>query len=230
MNQAGDLAKAFLKKFYRSCFIIAVYGLFISQTTEAQTKRTVPVYSPPPVTCWFGATAGVNFNSLKYHDGATTIGGSGTGFHAGFFYRKKINDNLLFQPELLFSMRGGRIKDVDSNIVAVLSYVEIPIQVLYNEKKFFAGGGPYFSFGVVGRFKSGGAARDAYSPTESFERTLKRFEYGLSLLTGYQLNKKIFAVLHYSPALRNIYQGDGSAPKSVKATTTVIAIGLGLIF
>jgi len=169
-------------------------------------------------------------NYLNYSDGSTTIGGSNTGFHAGIFFQKNINKYFAVQPSVLFSLRGGEIRNVDSTTNARLMNIEIPINFLYLYKRLMFGGGPDFSYGFKGKLKTNDSERDAYNPDESFERTLKRFEFGANFLIGYTFRKGLFITANYSPGLTNIYKGDGSAPSNVKAHTQMLGLSFGYMF
>jgi len=90
--------------------------------------------------------------------------------------------------------------------------------------------GPNFSYGIRGKLKTDKMERNAYSTNESFERTLKRFEFGGNFLIGYTNKKAIFITANFSPGFTNIYKGDGSAPDNVRAKTTMFSISLGYLF
>ena len=94
------------------------------------------------------------------------------------FFSKNVNKCFSVQPALLFSIRGGEIRNVDSTTNARLMNIELPINFLYLYKHLMFGGGPNFSYGFNGKLKTNDSERDAYDPDESFERTLKRFEFG----------------------------------------------------
>ena len=72
--------------------------------------------------------------------------------------------------------------------------------------------------------------RNAYNTDESLERTLKRFEIGGNFLIGYTFKKGIFISANFSPGFTNIYKGDGSAPRNIRASTRVFGISIGYLF
>ena len=215
---------------------VVVCALFsaVLNCSSAQVKKPVrqqpTVPEKKPVTEWIGIFAGPNFNTLRYHDNTTTIEGTNAGIHGGVFYKKDVNKNLCFQPWLLFSTRGGEINDVDSTINATLSYLELPINVLYVHKQLSIGGGPNFCYAIGGKFASNGVKRNAYDPSESFERTLKRFEVGANFMIAYQFNNQVSVIANYSPGFTNIYKGDHSAPANVRANTSTFGLSLGYRF
>jgi outer membrane protein with beta-barrel domain len=214
---------------------VVLYTLFSAALNcSAQLKK--PARQQPalpekkPVTEWIGIFAGPNLNSLRYDDNTTTIAGTNMGLHGGLFFRKDISKNLCFQPWLVFSIRGGEINDVDSTINASLSYLELPINVLYVHKQLSIGGGPNFCYAIGGKFASNGVKRNAYDDSESFERTLKRFEFGGNFMIAYQFENHFSVIANFSPGFTNIYKGDHSAPANVHANTSTVGLSLGYRF
>lgn len=179
---------------------------------------------------WLGIFAGPHLNHLNYDDKTTAIEGNNTGFHGGIFYQKKITEKFSIQPSIVISLRGGKITGVDSTVNAKLLNVEVPINFLYLYKQLYIGAGPNFCYALDGKFVSNGATRNAYDPSESFERTLKRFELGANFLIGYTFKKKIFIVANFSPGFTNIYRGDNSAPANLHANTSILGLSLGYKF
>jgi len=214
---------------------VALSALFSAALNcSAQVKKPVPhqpvVPEKKPVTEWMGIFVGPNLNTLRYHDNTTTIEGANMGVHGGVFYKKDVSKNLSFQPWLVFSVRGGEFNDVDSTINATLAYLELPINVLYVHKQFSIGGGPNFCYGMGGKFASNGVKRNAYDPSESFERTLKRFEFGANFMIAYQFKNYISVIANFSPGFTNIYKGNHSAPASLRANTSTIGLSLAYRF
>jgi hypothetical protein len=217
--------------------IVAILFMIICTSCLFAQQKTAR--KPPPVIVqpktqrpdkWFGIFVGPNLNYLNYSDGSTAIGGSNTGLHAGIFFQKNINKYFAIQPALLFSVRGGEIRNVDSTTNARLMNIELPVNFLYLYKHLVFGGGPNFSYGLNGRLKTNNSERDAFDPGESFERTLKRFEFGGNFLIGYAFKKGFVISANYSPGFTNIYKGDGSAPSNVKAHTQMYGCSVGYTF
>jgi len=220
-----------MKKIIFILFMIISSSCLRAQQKAVHKPSPLPVQpKPQPPDKWFGLFIGPNLNYLNYSDRSTTIGGSNTGFHAGIFFQKNINKYFAVQPSVLFSLRGGEIRNVDSTTNARLMNIEIPINFLYLYKRLMFGGGPDFSYGFKGKLKTNDSERDAYNPDESFERTLKRFEFGANFLIGYTFRKGLFITANYSPGLTNIYKGDGSAPSNVKAHTQMLGLSFGYMF
>jgi hypothetical protein len=220
-----------MKKTLVLFLIITLSCSIYAQQKTVRKPAPIPIQlKPKPTDKWFGIFAGPNLNYLSYTDKTTTIKGHNTSFHAGIFFQKKINKQFALQPALLFAIRGGEISNVDSNINAMLMNIEVPINFLYLYKRLIIGGGPNFSYGINGIFKSNGTTKNAYEADESFERTLKPFEFGANFLIGYTFKKGILITANFAPGLTNIYKGDGSAPPDLKAHTSMLGISIGYMF
>jgi hypothetical protein len=215
-------------------FLIAITILAVNLHAQQKPKpKVVQPYvqaKPGLPQTQLGIFAGPNFNYLDYYDKVTTIEGTSTNFHAGLLLEKSITKYFTVQPALLFSIRGGKVRDIDSTINASLTNIELPINFLYSYKQLVIGAGPNFCYGISGILKSNGMKRDAYDASESHERTLKRFEFGGNFVIGYAFKKGVFITANFSPGFTNIYKGDGSAPINVKAKTRSFGISLGYSF
>jgi len=218
------------KVFFSIVIIILAVNLHAQQKPVHKAVQPQAQAKPKVSQTWLGIFAGPNFNDLDYYDKVTTIEGANTSFHAGTFFQKNITKYFAVQPALLFSIRGGKIRDIDSTINASLMNIELRISFLYLYKQLQFGVGPNFGYGLSGKLKSNGMKRDAYNTSESHERTLKRFEFGGNFMVGYTFKKGVFITANFLPGFTNIYKGDGSAPIDVKAKTRSFRISLGYSF
>jgi len=134
------------------------------------------------------------------------------------------------EPSIVFSTRGGKTKDVDSSLNAKLMNVEAPVNFLYLYKQFMVGAGPNFCYAINGKLKSKEDSRNIYDPAESFERTLKRFEFSANFIAGYTFKKGILVTANFSPGFTSIYKGDHSAPSSLHARTSTLGLSIGYRF
>ena len=215
----------------RKTFLAVTAMLAVTAAQAQRPNSAAPVVKTFTDTSWFGFIAGgVNFNYLDYYDRITTIEGRNTSFHAGIFYQKNMDDHFAIQPNLILSMRGGKISDIDSAIDIRLLNIELPINFLYTYKGFMAGGGPSFHYGIKGKISVNEKIEDAYDKTSSMHLALKRFEFGANFILGYKFKKGVFLTGSFSPGLTSIYKGDGSAPSNVKARTRLFGISVGYMF
>jgi hypothetical protein len=83
----------------------------------------------------FGVKAGYNSASVSTEDNAGTSRLSG--FHAGVIADLSLAESFSLQPQLLYSAKGIKFKDVDlsgneSKVSFKLNYLELPVNFLYN--------------------------------------------------------------------------------------------------
>ena len=88
--------------------------------------------------------------------------------------------------------------------------------------------GPYFGFGIAGKYKAGGEKIDFFKDTKDEDGDIlmegaKKFDAGLGVGVAYEINK-FFIDLTGEFGLTKIYDGDG-APKNIN-----FSIGVGYKF
>lgn len=71
-----------------------------------------------------GIKAGVNFANQDITDINTE---SKTGYHFGAFFELRATDNIIVQPEILFSTHGSKISIANTTEKINLSYLNIPL-------------------------------------------------------------------------------------------------------
>ena len=160
------------------------------------------------------ATAKKEFNASSYPPKAKGI----IGAIGGVFFRAPINKKIFFQPELQLIGKGLKTKDEFNNYYypEKTTYLEIPLNILYkpvsDKGSFFIGGGPAPAF-YIGEtiFYSSG------SP-------IKKFEFGINFLTGYELPIGFSINLNYTHGLTNI-SGDESYITVLKNRYFGITVG-----
>ena len=162
-----------------------------------------------------GVTAGLNVSNL------TTSGGGGSsdykaGFQAGVVADFGLTENFSIIPELLFSQRGCKYKDINESVT--LNYLQLPINAAYKfdvgyGSKLFIFAGPYLGYGV--------SATNAKFGSNVGE--VKPFDFGINAGVGYQYDK-VFFKLQCNPGLINLsnYSGSGSSVKNMNAVSVTV--------
>ena len=113
-----------------------------------------------------------------------------TGFIGGVFVTSRISDYIFIQPELLFSMKGYKIKTDAVDLKATFSYIELPILIKYElllgqfpkTELFF---GPAFSLKIDARYKTKSGEETYSGKIED----INHFDRGI--IVGLNLLKKI---------------------------------------
>lgn len=101
----------------------------------------------------FGVKAGVNIASVEVEDGDDL--NSKVGLHIGGLAHIHISQHFALQPELVFSMQGGKAEDND-DVKLKLNYINIPVlaQYMINDG-FRLQTGPQLGFLVGAESKAG---------------------------------------------------------------------------
>jgi len=220
-----------VKKLLLSLTILAGLGL----TASAQTN---------PVK--FGIKAGAAFSNLSFSSsGYTETGDMSTSFYIGGTVDIPVSEMFSVQSGLLYIGKGtkqsGDLGDLGDGFSGKGEvkinpfYLEVPVNLVANFQagsgKFFIGAGPYYAIGLGGKIKVKGTVGSSsaeikedikYGDGEAF----KRGDFGINLLTGYQLSNGFNIHAGYGLGLSNVLNADGDG----KAKNRVISVGLGYSF
>ncbi|MCD0490037.1 PorT family protein [Pedobacter sp. MC2016-14] len=178
-----------------------------------------------------GIRAGVNFSSitLKDEEGNKAETQSTPGILLGLTADVPVMDGFFIQPGLLYSRKGynqetGGYYDAASNFRVNVTYIELPVNVLYKPKfksgNLVFGAGPYLAYGTGGKWKSDNVIligdimtdskgnvifRNDYKDGE-FENYLygRPFDYGANFLAGYEFMGRLSVQLNAQIGLANL--------------------------
>lgn len=185
----------------------------------------------------FGTKAGLNFakisgmfydaefsdDNLRFNKGITT-------FHMGMFAEIKFTEKFALQPELLYSMQGGKYEVFQRGIDVImgmpleysiegklnwnLHYINVPIMAKYYARPNIAFEvGPYIGFNVKSELKTeydssftfqGETTRESANENEDFKKGTKSIDFGLGIGANYNLSNGLFAGIRYNISLSNI--------------------------
>ena len=166
----------------------------------------------------FGITAGIALaNMYAKSDNGSDHGKTKIGLIVGVLGDIPIAAHLSFQPALNFVQKGTKdqTENVDEKAKINVNYLELPLHILYNTNhkagNFFAGAGPSFAFALSGKttVSSGGIeVSDKIKFGNSSDDDLKRFDFGIDFITGYQLSNGFMLAVNYNLGLSNLIPGD----------------------
>jgi len=216
--------------------ILALAIFLFSGVTKAQLR--------------YGIKGGANLTDIITSN--TMLDAAKMGIHPqfGFLLQYKMG-NFAFQPELLYTEKGGtfegvysksnyltlyaNLTDQNPDISLVSQYIEMPLNLQYGLKigktRVFIQGGPYLSYALTGRINGD---NDAYkSVNELFE--FNKFDYGLGAGAGVEYKKFQFSAKYdfgFSPignSTINAISGDNYNPFHDMKNRN-ISVSLGYIF
>lgn len=157
----------------------------------------------------FGIKAGVAIAKAKIEYSPATSPGnaepkSKRGAMSGVFARMVLGPKALFQSELLMVGKGAKEINQYYSYRTHLTYLELPLNVLYktsdSKGSFFIGGGPAPAFYI--------GENIFYGSNQGF----KKFDFGINILTGYELPIGFSINLNYTYGLVNINRNNLDGP------------------
>lgn len=146
----------------------------------------------------FGLRAGLNLSnaSIQEKESYYETDGKPIGrLHFGGIVEYSSAENVTFQSGLIFMGKGSKVvetfkygneeEELDQEKYTPL-YLNIPMNVLYQNDQFFFGGGPYIGFGIGGSRQYGGiSSKLSYGSSGLDDWAL--FDLGLGVQLGFKL-------------------------------------------
>jgi hypothetical protein len=168
----------------------------------------------------FGVKAGLNLAKMLDKDSSTTYSDNfkmKPGINFGATTEIPVSESFSIEPGLFFSNKGYKMQDSAASLKFNLSYVDLPINVVYNIDldylKVSINAGPYLAIALKARAKSNEKIFDDGHGNKVDKVNLnlgryksdeaKQVDYGVSLGVGAEINSICFGV-QYSLGLANI--------------------------
>ncbi|MDR6784780.1 hypothetical protein ABIE26_003426 [Pedobacter africanus] len=199
----------------------------------------------------FGIKAGANFAKVSSDGEEMGDVKLNPSFYVGGTVDFAVSEIFSVQPGLLLSGKGMKLEgtedfsdgDVSGKVTATakrnLMYIEIPVNAVFSfpagNGKVFLGAGPYYGIAVSGKDKakiSGNIdGQKISSSTDSDvefgkDGDVKRGDFGVNFLGGYQLGNGFNIHAGYGLGLGNIAQDSDD----IKVNNRVLSVGLGFSF
>ena len=190
----------------------------------------------------FGFKAGVNFQNLTGKDvnGDKLDNKLKAGLALGVNAQIPVANDFYIQPGVEFNQKGA--KSNDGNYTTSLSYIDIPVSLVYKPMlgtgRLILGFGPYVGFGVGGKVKGGGSTADVkfdnditISDFNTGNAYFKRMDAGANFLAGYEMSSKLSLQLNAQLGLVKINPKIEEVPNdqsSVKNTGFGLSLGYRL--
>jgi hypothetical protein len=170
----------------------------------------------------FGIIAGANLNSLKIDADGLRVHGAGAGYHAGGLMQIQCSQGFAIQPQVLLSQRRAHWMAGDE-VTSQITSINMPVNFLYTEKNFYAGGGPSFQYGIDASHKSANIKIDPYAGDVVEGWSKKKFEIGMNLTAGYKLKSGLFFAVSYNHPITEL--GD-----LLKEKNHTVGVSAGFVF
>ncbi len=120
------------------------------------------------------------------------------GFHAGVFANIGLTNMIAFQPELLYSQKGGKLPLPGGNdLTRRFHYVDVPLAFHANANGLFFEAGPQVGFLVAAQAKVGSASTD-------IKNSYNSVDFGYLAGLGYQQKTGLGIGLRYNGEFTNV--------------------------
>ena len=185
----------------------------------------------------YGLRAGVNIPKYSMENGSSE---SNTGFFVTGYLDAPISPYFSIQPGLSLQNKGGKWSETNNNnsisVKQSIMSLDIPVNAVAKfptgaSGNFFIGAGPYVGFALSGKNKFEGNLGDSGLKSEEDVKfgsgdgdELKRTDFGVNFLAGYQLTNGFQINAGYGLGLTNLAPNGGS----VKNRIWSVGIGFGL--
>ncbi|WP_333866316.1 porin family protein [Sphingobacterium sp.] len=185
----------------------------------------------------YGLRAGVNIPKYSFENGSSE---SNTGFFVTGYLDAPISPNFSIQPGLSLQNKGGKYSATSDNATGQLKQsimsLDIPVNLVAKlptggSGNFFVGAGPYVGFALSGKNKFEASSNNASVKREWDVKfgsgdgdELKRTDFGVNFLAGYQLTNGFQINAGYGLGLTNLAPNSGS----IKNRVWSVGIGFGL--
>jgi hypothetical protein len=172
--------------------IFVLLALVLGFSTVAQAQRRGRGGSDVSL----GLKAGASLTNLTGRD--ATANDYRFGFHGGVFANIGLTSLFAFQPELLYSQKGGNYNNLTDASLR-LHYIDVPLAFHVNTGGLFFEAGPQVGFLVTAKSQAGSVSTDVKNSYNSVD-------FGYLFGLGYQLKYGLGVGLRYNGGFTNVPQ------------------------
>lgn len=224
-----------MKKLYTLIIACLLTGSAVAQTNSGTTASGIK----------YGIKAGVNFATVSLSGNDVDSEDedelkSQTSFMIGGLVDIPVGTSFSVQPGLTLSGKGSKSEFSETGFSSKeqtnVMYLEVPVNAVYKIGGIYLGAGPYAAFALSGKQKEEDnedgdvekEERDLKFGDNPEEDDLRRGDFGINLLAGYQLTNGFNVGVNYGLGLSNILpEFEGS---DYKAKNRVFSVTVGFSF
>lgn len=208
-----------MKRVFSTLLMLALFFTICGTTLQAQSKIT------------YGPKAGLTLANLYGDDNSETD--SKIGFAGGGFLSIQASDQIVIQPELLYTTKGAKFDTLGLELKLKLNYIEVPILIKWMfptegtvKPSLFIGGAPAFLASAKAEVSVGGAAVEA-----DIKDITKSFDFGVIVGGGldFAAGSGTFAIdVRYTLGLTSIDDTGFDEDVKNKAFSASIGYAIGV--
>jgi hypothetical protein len=189
----------------KKTFIVTALAIF--SITVAQAQMSI------------GAKTGLNISNVKNtYDGGSSKGDARLSGHLGLYLVYNFQENMAFQPEMVFSGEGTRTEGGGEDYKINLTYLNFPLLFRYNFSDKISGvTGPQIGFLLGAKQKHDGDSND-------IKDGLKGTNVAWAIGGAYELANNINVGIRYNIGLSDVAD-DGDSDVKAKVSTLQLTVG-----
>ncbi|HEU0064983.1 MAG TPA: outer membrane beta-barrel protein [Flavisolibacter sp.] len=201
--------------------LLLLFAISFHQLINAQQTR-------------FAITAGASIsNWAEKVSGIKVTTKTIAGFTGGFNAFLPVSTNLNIMTGLNVVQKGTGADDPGSgqSETIKLTYIEVPLNIVYTSNGFFGGVGPTIAFGISGKDKltdQNGTTTNTLKFGNTIDDDIKPIDIGANIVAGYIFTNKVMITANYNFGLSNL-QPSATADDG-KLVNNYFGIKLGYIF
>jgi len=154
----------------------------------------------------------------------------------GFFYKHnyKWSENVATQIDMMFRYRTTKLENHNTGETGTFNYFGIDLPVYFIQQgeldngSFFAGAGPFASFGLSNRYNSTHRRVDLYKNDQTDDNTImKRWDFGVGIIIGYEMISGLQFNFSYQMGFRNLMS---NGFENINMNSQLVGLGVGYRF
>lgn len=163
----------------------------------------------------FGVKAGANFSNYKYEDSDGSD--RKAGLYIGGLANIPLSQMFSFQPEVVYSMEGGKEDIASDKYELKLNYINVPFLLQYKASGFIAETGPQVGFLMNAKDKFEG------EDEEDVKDSFKGINFSWAIGLGYKMASGFGVNARYNFGLSSIAE-EAYLNKKVKSGTIQVGV------
>ncbi len=187
----------------------------------------------------FGPEVGLNGSAYNVRSGGVGVDAQARlGARIGAIADMAINENLYFQPGILYTGTGYKTNLPIGWEQYVINTIEVPLNLQYKigmlgRDRFFVGAGVFAGYNRGGYYRRHVPAMSVFPAIDSRRNLnvgnwtaddINTFDFGFGANIGYQTTSGLFVRLRTQMGIINMRPG-GTADNSIRSTSTSITFG-----
>ncbi len=207
---------------------LAEFAAEATDQTRPAIDKPEPIHNTllNPHGVQFGGIAGLNVAGAAATSNNDKVSGKPlTGFNLGLFADIPLKKHVSFRPKVEYSYEGYQPSVGGDKINVRVAYLSSTLDMVYHDKRLFAGIGPYIGSALNGTYTLKGINTDmVFGNNFANGDNLRKLDYGANIMAGILMDKNFVLCADVNLGLRNI------SPSGSDAHILTRSAGVSLLY